>query len=67
MIFRSMKQNLIVFLADMFNVLEIHPVKCVRYPGMDKNASGKLNCTHYIHLYMYMLLLIKPNYLLFMC
>jgi calmodulin-regulated spectrin-associated protein len=32
----SMKQNLIVFLADLFNVIEIHPAKCVRYPGMDK-------------------------------
>jgi calmodulin-regulated spectrin-associated protein len=31
-----MKQNLIVFLADLFNVIEIHPAKCVRYPGMDK-------------------------------
>lgn len=35
-----MKQNLIVFLADMFNVLEIHPVKCVRYPGVDKALRG---------------------------
>ncbi|CAH1117780.1 unnamed protein product [Phaedon cochleariae] len=32
----SMKQNLIVFLADLFNVIEINPAKCVRYPGMDK-------------------------------
>lgn len=32
---RSMKQNLVVFLAEMFNVLEIHPAKCVRYPGED--------------------------------
>ncbi|XP_065163737.1 patronin isoform X3 [Atheta coriaria] len=32
----AMKQNLIVFLADLFNLLEIHPVKCVRYPGMDR-------------------------------
>lgn len=31
-----MKQNLVVFLADMYNVLEIHPAKCVRYPGEDK-------------------------------
>lgn len=38
--FRTMKQNLIVFLADMFNVLEIHPVKCVRYPGIDKSPRG---------------------------
>ncbi|KAK7870474.1 hypothetical protein R5R35_000749 [Gryllus longicercus] len=32
----SMKQNLIVFLADLFNVLEIHPVKCVRFQGTDR-------------------------------
>ncbi|XP_043271268.1 patronin isoform X3 [Venturia canescens] len=32
----SMKQNLVVFLADMYNVLEIHPVKCVRYPGEER-------------------------------
>ncbi|XP_033208972.1 patronin isoform X3 [Belonocnema kinseyi] len=32
----SMKQNLVVFLADMYNVLEIHPAKCVRYPGEDR-------------------------------
>lgn len=36
-----MKQNLVVFLADMFNVLEIHPVKCVRYPGIDKTNRGE--------------------------
>jgi hypothetical protein len=34
-----MKQNLVVFLADLFNVLEIHPVKCVRFPGTDKNLK----------------------------
>ncbi|XP_023316368.1 patronin isoform X4 [Trichogramma pretiosum] len=32
----SMKQNLVVFLAEMYNVLEIHPAKCVRYPGEDR-------------------------------
>ncbi|XP_026293230.1 patronin isoform X4 [Frankliniella occidentalis] len=32
----SMKQNLVVFLADLFNVLEIHPVKCVRFPGSER-------------------------------
>ncbi|XP_069685522.1 patronin isoform X3 [Periplaneta americana] len=35
----SMKQNLVVFLADLFNVLEIHPVKCVRFPGTDKSLK----------------------------
>jgi len=38
-----MKQNLVVFLADLFNVLEIHPVKCVRFPGTDKSLKeGKI-------------------------
>jgi hypothetical protein len=31
-----MKPNLIVLLADLFNLLEIHPAKCVSYPGMDQ-------------------------------
>lgn len=26
-----MRPNLVVFLADLFNVLEIHPAKCVRF------------------------------------
>lgn len=28
-----MHQNLLVMLADLFNMLEIHPAKCVRFPG----------------------------------
>lgn len=40
-----MKQNLIVFLADLYNVLEIHPVKCVKYPGMDRPNIGKFSLT----------------------
>lgn len=36
-----MRQNLVVFMADLFNVMEIHPAKCVRYPGMDKFSNGK--------------------------
>lgn len=40
-----------VFLADLFNVLEIHPVKCVRFPGTDKGLKeGKI-----IHLFSQML------------
>ncbi|XP_049822135.1 patronin isoform X4 [Aethina tumida] len=35
----SMRQNLVVFMADLFNVMEIHPAKCVRYPGMDKFSN----------------------------
>ncbi|XP_028036103.1 patronin isoform X15 [Bombyx mandarina] len=29
----SMKQNLVAMLADLFNVLEVHPVKSVKCPG----------------------------------
>ncbi|XP_044587352.1 patronin isoform X3 [Cotesia glomerata] len=39
----SMKQNLLVFLADMYNVLEIHPVKCVRYPGEERAMQQYLD------------------------
>lgn len=28
-----MRQNLIAMLADLFNMLEVHPVKSVKYPG----------------------------------
>lgn len=38
---RSMKQNLVVLLADLFNLFEIHPAKCVAYPGMDQQLSSK--------------------------
>lgn len=37
----NMKQNLLVLLADLFNVLEIHPVKCVRFPGYERNRECK--------------------------
>lgn len=43
---RTMKQNLIAYLADMFNLLEIHPVKCVRYPGADKTRGMFLFLLH---------------------
>ncbi|XP_073942237.1 calmodulin-regulated spectrin-associated protein patronin isoform X4 [Choristoneura fumiferana] len=39
----SMRQNLIAMLADLFNMLEVHPVKSVKYPGAargDSNAHG---------------------------
>jgi hypothetical protein len=29
----SMNMNLLAFLADLFNVMEIHPAKCVCFPG----------------------------------
>ncbi|KRK00095.1 patronin isoform X44 [Drosophila yakuba] len=34
----SMKLNLVVLLTDLFNLFEIHPAKCVCYPGMDGQA-----------------------------
>lgn len=37
-----MKQNLVVLLADFFNLFEIHPTKCVCYPGMEQ-STGKLS------------------------
>lgn len=37
----AMKQNLVVLLADLFNLFEIHPTKCVNYPGMEQQVAGK--------------------------
>lgn len=38
-----MKTNLIAFFADLFNVLEIHPAKCVSFnQGRNELADGKL-------------------------
>lgn len=39
-----MKTNLIAFFADLFNVLEIHPAKCVSF-NQDRNdlADGNIN------------------------
>lgn len=31
-----MKQNLVVFLADMYNALELNSAECVRYPGKER-------------------------------
>ncbi|XP_026472192.1 patronin-like [Ctenocephalides felis] len=36
----AMKQNLVVFLADLFTVLEIHPAKCVRYAGSHDDSES---------------------------
>ena len=36
-----MKQNLVVLLADLFNLFEIHPAKCVCYPGMEQQSPGE--------------------------
>lgn len=46
-----MKQNLVVLLADLFNLFEIHPAKCVCYPGMEQQ-SGKLKYCYIIYLYI---------------
>ncbi|XP_036145008.1 patronin isoform X7 [Monomorium pharaonis] len=45
----SMKQNLVVFLADMYNVLEIHPAKCVRYPGEERVMQYLDDCPRNSH------------------
>lgn len=37
----TMKQNLVALLADMFNLFEVHPTKCVGYPGMEQQVAGK--------------------------
>lgn len=37
----SMRQNLVAMLADLFNMLEVHPVKSVKYPG--SAAGGAVN------------------------
>lgn len=34
-----MKTNLITFFADLFNVLEIHPVKCVSFNQSSKDLA----------------------------
>ncbi|XP_055623010.1 patronin isoform X14 [Toxorhynchites rutilus septentrionalis] len=37
----AMKQNLVVLLADLFNLFEIHPAKCVCYPGMEQQQVAE--------------------------
>lgn len=37
---RGMKQNLVVLLADIFNLFEIHPAQCVDYPESE-TISGE--------------------------
>lgn len=45
----AMKQNLVALLADLFNLFEIHPSKCVNYPGMEQQMAGMLfsNTIHF--------------------
>lgn len=47
---RSMRQNLIAMLADLFNMLEVHPVKSVKYPGTGE-YNEKLNLHKLTKLY----------------
>ncbi|EAT37503.1 AAEL010510-PA [Aedes aegypti] len=39
----AMKQNLVVLLADLFNLFEIHPAKCVCYPGMEQQQVAEFD------------------------
>lgn len=48
-----MKQNLVVLLADLFNLFEIHPAKCVAYPGMDQQMSSELHWNTQTNCYTY--------------
>lgn len=46
---RSMKLNLVLLLTDLFNLFEIHPAKCVCYPGMDGQGKWSLYLSCYPH------------------
>lgn len=46
-----MKQNLVVLLADIFNLFEIHPAHCVDYPESEV-ASGKFMNQFILFLYI---------------
>ncbi|CAB3250622.1 unnamed protein product [Arctia plantaginis] len=39
----SMRQNLVAMLADLFNMLEVHPVKSVKYPGSVPRSPSALS------------------------
>lgn len=43
--YRSMKQNLIAMLADLFNLLEVHPVQSVKYPGSGESQPAFFSVT----------------------
>ncbi|XP_051154754.1 patronin isoform X4 [Leptopilina boulardi] len=45
----SMKQNLVVFLADMYNALELNSAECVRYPGKERAHQFLDACPRNIH------------------
>ncbi|XP_073811067.1 calmodulin-regulated spectrin-associated protein patronin isoform X8 [Musca autumnalis] len=45
----SMKLNLLILLADLFNLFEIHPANCVTYPGMDSAVTYTNTASGFIH------------------
>ncbi|XP_059058179.1 patronin isoform X3 [Achroia grisella] len=40
----SMRQNLVAMLADLFNMLEVHPVKSVKYPASGLQSQFSQEC-----------------------
>lgn len=42
-----MKLNLVVLLTDLFNLFEIHPAKCVCYPGMDGQGKWRISLSSF--------------------
>ncbi|XP_037297737.1 patronin isoform X11 [Manduca sexta] len=42
----SMRQNLVAMLADLFNMLEVHPVKSVKCPGSAREACNEHGVRH---------------------
>lgn len=60
--YRPMKINLIAFFADLFNALEINPVKCVSFNHGVRNLNEGnlyfLNLIYYTYInYIYILLI----------
>lgn len=41
-----MRQNLVAMLADLFNMLEVHPVKSVKYPGSGELSTPNVHPVH---------------------
>lgn len=64
-IHRAMKQNLVVLLADLFNVFEIHPAKCVCYPGMEQQqvtGEWRTHFSHRLHIYLFLYLYLHHHH-----
>lgn len=59
-----MKTNLIAFFADLFNVLEIHPAKCVSFnQGRNNLADGKLNIYYLLMQFFFCFVDVKLEHL----